>query len=91
VPLDPALGAGAIPSDFDAHNAPSTYYFGNLDNQRIAFSRGFTTLSQMDLGGRIKTRNGAYALQSLWEEAVGGLESYTSHWSDIIISGQHLF
>jgi transglutaminase-like putative cysteine protease len=91
VPLDPALGSGAVPAAFDAHNNPSTYYFGNLDNQRIAFSRGFTTLSQMDLGGRIKTRNGAYALQSLWEEAVGGLEAYTSRWSDIIISGSHLF
>jgi transglutaminase-like putative cysteine protease len=91
VPLDPALGAGALPAAFDAHDNPSAYYFGNLDNQRIAFSRGFTTLSQMDLGGRIKTRDGAYALQSLWEEAVGGLEAYTSRWSEIIISGQHLY
>lgn len=89
VPLDPTLGAGDIPPDFDAHDNPSTYYFGNLDNQRITFSRGLAVFSQMDPQGRITTRDRAYALQSLWEEAVGGLEDYTALWSDIIISGKY--
>ena len=89
VPLDPTLGAGDIPTDFDAPDNPSTYYFGNLDNQRITFSRGLAVFSQMDPQGRITTRDRAYALQSLWEEAVGGLEDYTALWSDIIISGKY--
>ncbi|MDR3304208.1 MAG: IPT/TIG domain-containing protein [Treponema sp.] len=91
VPLDAALGAGAAPPTFNAPPSPATYYFGNLDNQRLTFSRGLTMLSQMDIRGRTKTRDGAYALQNVWEEAVGGLESYTSRWSAIIISGQHRF
>lgn len=87
IPLDPGLGAAAAPQDFNLPPEPKTYYFGNLDNQRIAFSRGLRSLSQMDPRGRIAVRNRDYALQNLWEEAVGGLESYSSLWSDITITG----
>ncbi|MDR2419574.1 MAG: IPT/TIG domain-containing protein [Treponema sp.] len=89
VPLDPTLGAGEIPPNFNAHDNPSTYYFGNLDNQRITFSRGLAVFSQMNPQGKITTRDRTYALQSLWEEAVGGLEDYTALWSDVIISGKY--
>jgi transglutaminase-like putative cysteine protease len=89
IPLDLGLGAEAAPQDFNLPQAPRTYYFGNLDNQRIAFSRGQRTLSQMDPRGRIAVRNRDYALQNLWEEAVGGLDSYSSLWSDITITGMY--
>lgn len=89
VPLDPGLGAGAAPADFNLRRDPGTYYFGNLDNQRIAFSRGQGSLSQMDPRGRIAVRSRDYALQNLWEEAVGGLESYSSLWSDIAVTGMY--
>ncbi|MDR2536965.1 MAG: IPT/TIG domain-containing protein [Treponema sp.] len=89
VPLDPTLGAGDIPPNFGTLDNPAIYYFGNLDNQRITFSRGLAVFSQMDPQGRITTRDRAHALQSLWEEAVGGLENYTATWSDIIISGKY--
>ncbi|MDR1972485.1 MAG: transcription factor [Treponema sp.] len=89
VPLDPALGAGAAPEGFSLRDDATSWYFGNLDNQRIAFSRGQTILSQMDPRGRTVSRNRDYALQNLWEEAVGGLESYSSLWGDINITGTY--
>jgi hypothetical protein len=68
---------------FDYRN----YYFGNIDNQRIAFSRGDLTLAQMESRGRVVSHYQSYSLQNIWEEAAGGLESYTSLWGDITISG----
>jgi transglutaminase-like putative cysteine protease len=90
IPVDPCLGAGAAPEDFNLHPEPGLYYFGNLDNQRITFSRGQEVLSQMDPRGRITVRNRDYALQNLWEEAIGGIESYSSLWSDITITGMYV-
>jgi transglutaminase-like putative cysteine protease len=87
IPLDPALGAGAAPPLFNLRNDRADYYFGSLDNQHIAFSRGQAALSQMDPRGRGAVRVRDYALQNLWEEAVGGLDSYSSLWSDVTITG----
>jgi len=87
IPVDPALGAGVAPADFILRDNPAAYYFGNADNQRIAFSRGQAILAQMDPRGRIAGRSRDFALQNIWEEAVGGLDSYSSLWSDVIITG----
>jgi transglutaminase-like putative cysteine protease len=90
IPLDPALGAGAAPPSFSLRPDRASYYFGNMDNQRLSFSRGQTLLSQMDPRGRAAVRDRDYALQTLWEEAVGGLESYSSLWSDVTINGVYV-
>jgi hypothetical protein len=92
VPVDPAMGAsvlqnGAVPSPFIINENKASFYFGNLDSQRIAFSRGFTHFSPMDPRGRTVTRNRSYSLQNLWEEVIGGIESYSSLWGDITITG----
>jgi len=87
VPVDPAMGSGAIPESFVTKEEPAGYYFGNLDNQRIAFSRGEPVLTQMENRGRPVSHTHSYSLQNIWEEASGGLESYTSLWGDITISG----
>jgi len=87
VPLDPALGAGASPDDFNLRDDHASYYFGNLDNQRIAFSRGEHFLSQMTPRGRITYRSREYSLQNIWEEAAEGIGSYSSFWSDVTITG----
>jgi transglutaminase-like putative cysteine protease len=87
VPLDPALGAGAAPRGFALREDAESWYFGSLDNQRIAFSRGQNLLSQMDPRGRTVVRSREYAFQNLWEEAVGGLKSYSSLWGDVTITG----
>jgi hypothetical protein len=102
IPVDPVMGAGAVSfaegsgflsmqggaaestvSELDLAN----FYFGNIDNMRIAFSRGDLVLSQMESRGRLVSRTQSYSLQNIWEEAAGGLESYSSLWGDIIIKG----
>ena len=87
IPVDPALGAGAAPSDFNLLEDHARFYFGNMDNQRVAFSRGEHALSQMTPSGRTVQRVREHSLQNLWEEAAGGLESYSSLWSDVTITG----
>jgi transglutaminase-like putative cysteine protease len=87
IPVDPAMGAEAVPDSFIVNQEAGSYYFGNIDSQRIAFSRGELTLSQIESRGRLVSHKQSYSLQNIWEEAVGGLESYSSLWGDIIISG----
>ncbi|MDR1412117.1 MAG: IPT/TIG domain-containing protein [Spirochaetaceae bacterium] len=90
IPADPALGAGAAPAAFNLRPDAASYYFGSLDNQRICFSRGETTLPQMESQGRVTARSRGYALQNIWEEAAGGLISYSSLWGDITINGVYV-
>jgi len=84
---DAASGARAIPQPFAIQEEQANIYFGNIDSQRIAFSRGFTILSPMDPHGRTVAHNRSYSLQNLREEVVGGIESYSSLWGDITITG----
>jgi hypothetical protein len=90
VPLDPALGAGAAPQDFVLREDNAAYYFGNLDNSHIAFSRGEPFLLQMTPLGRTVQRSREYSLQNNWEEASGGIESYSSQWSNVTITGMYV-
>ncbi|MDR0457288.1 MAG: IPT/TIG domain-containing protein [Treponema sp.] len=87
VPVDPAMGAKAIPAPFSVYEEQPNFYFGNIDNQRIAFSRGFSNLSPMDPHGRTAVQSRSYSLQNIREEAIGGIESYSSLWGDITITG----
>jgi len=87
VPTDPAAGTGSIAEVFISKEDPAGFYFGNMDNNRIAFSRGEIILSQMENRGRLVSLTQSYSLQNIWEEASGGLESYNSLWGDVIISG----
>jgi len=98
LPVDPAMGTGAIHLT-DGANTQSNeetatgerdlanFYFGNVDNQRIMFSRGELVLSQIESRGRLVSRPQSYSLQNVWEESEGGLESYSSLWGDITIGG----
>jgi len=100
LPVDPGVGAGVVKLADSAvlrsDGGPATardlanFYFGNLDNQRIAFSRGEPVLLQIESRGRLVSRPQSYSLQNVWEESVGGLESYSSLWGDIIISGIYI-
>jgi len=87
IPVDPAMGAGAISDTFGVRSDKQNYYFGNIDSQRIAFSRGFANLSPMDPRGRTAAHGRFYSLQNIREEAIGGIESYSSLWGDITITG----
>jgi transglutaminase-like putative cysteine protease len=88
VPVDPALGAGAAPAFFPLRKDHAAFYFGSMDNQRVTFSRGDAALPRQDAAsGRPAARDRAFALQSIWEEAAGGLEAYSSLWSDVAVTG----
>jgi hypothetical protein len=89
VPVDPALGAGALDIGSFGINIDDRagYYFGNLDNRHLAFSVGEATLSPVDALGRTSGRGQTYAFQNIWEEASAGIDAYSSFWSDINIVG----
>jgi len=87
IPVDIAMAAGAVPESFVVKQDQADFYFGSIDSQRVAFSRGELNLSQMDSRGRLVSHTRSYSLQNIWEEATGGLESYSSLWGDIIITG----
>jgi transglutaminase-like putative cysteine protease len=87
IPVDPALGAGAAPEYFELPEDTAAYYFGNIDSQRIIFSRGELNHTALDPRGRRTKQAHEYALQNYWEEATGDLEAYSSFWSDIQIVG----
>jgi len=87
IPVDPAFGAGAVPLTSAPRADAKDFYFGNMDNQRIVFSRGEAELSPMDPRGRTATRTRSYAFQSIWEETIGGIDAYSSLWNDIVVSG----
>jgi transglutaminase-like putative cysteine protease len=90
IPVDPAMGAGAVPDSFNFRPDRERFYFGSLDSQRIAFSRGESGLSPMDPRGRPVFHSRSYSLQNLWEEVAGGIESYSSLWGDITITGMYV-
>jgi len=90
VPVDPAMGAGAVPASFIEMEDHANFYFGCLDSRRITLSRGEPNLSQMESRGRVVSHPRSYSIQNIWEEAAGGLESYSSLWGDIIITGIYI-
>ncbi|HUX37586.1 MAG TPA: transglutaminase domain-containing protein [Rectinemataceae bacterium] len=87
VPMDPILGSGARPGGFQPAFDDVGKYFGNLDDRRIAFSRGYVDLEPMAANGRRASPSRPVAYQNWFEEAAGALEAYSSFWSDIEVTG----
>ncbi len=83
VPVDPLLGDGAriipLPPDLN----PVEFYFGNLDNSHITFSKGEIIIKQQTPRGKTIHKERIGSLQTIHEEAVGSLYSYSSKWLDI--------
>ncbi|MCQ2240661.1 transglutaminase domain-containing protein [Treponema sp.] len=86
-PVDVALACGIEFSPFKAIENVQEFYFGNIDCQHIAFSRGFHQIKQSSLNSKIVYRPRTYALQSIWEEAGDATSSYSSLWNNPIILG----
>jgi transglutaminase-like putative cysteine protease len=91
VPVDPVLGdektlIPTIPAeDFDG----KSYYFGNLDNQHVTFTKGLEEVNQMNPAGRTRQRQELPYLLTIHEEAVGGLTSYTASFEDLTVTGTY--
>ncbi|MFI3257048.1 MAG: transglutaminase domain-containing protein [Spirochaetales bacterium] len=87
IPADPALGANLPYKAFTNRENPAEFYFGNIDAQHIAFSRGQTKINQTHIMGKKVYRPKSYALQSIWEESTSGVIGYSSYWPDARIIG----
>ena len=86
VPVDPFLGDGARYGDFpdqkDLENIePRNYYFGNIDNHHISFSRGLVSIPAQNPHGRRIMHDRMYSLQTVHEEVAGEIESYNTEWT----------
>lgn len=86
-PVDVALAAGLDFESFTNIENPATYFFGNLDNQHIAFSRGWKQIKASLFNSKIVYRPRTYALQSIWEESGDSTSSYSSLWNNPVIIG----
>lgn len=86
-PVDIALGAGEKFNSFSQIDDPRTYYFGNMDSQHIAISRGFNQIKGSLLNSKTVYRPRTYALQSIWEETSSSNANYSSLWNNPVILG----
>lgn len=87
IPVDPILGEGKIRVNIPPEVDPYAYFFGNLDFNHLALSKGLIDLNQMNPHGRAVMRTDIPSLQVIHEEATGALASYNAYWSDLEILG----
>ena len=83
IPVDTALGDGMNINGLKLPENPVKYYFGNVDNQRIIFSKGIVEIEPINPDGRVVRKDRAYSLQTMYEEYSDSIKSYKSSWSDI--------
>jgi transglutaminase-like putative cysteine protease len=90
IPVDPHMGEGKSPvvgQDQDVD--PKAYYFGNLDNRHVTFTKGLVMVNQMDPKGQARHHAELPYLFSLDEEAVGGLTAYAVRFEDLELTGTY--
>jgi hypothetical protein len=61
--------------------------FAALNSDHVAFSRGWRAVKSAFPDSHIVYRPRTFAFQSIWEESTVGTESYSSFWSDPVITG----
>lgn len=84
IPADPYLG--------DLSPEDQEYYFGNIDNRHVSFSKGLVDVPPMTPYGEKVSFGDAgydklYSLQKIYEESVGDLLSYSTSWYDVTVIG----
>ncbi len=85
IPVDPTLGDGAAYGNFPQGNEDvKEYYFGNLDNSHITFSRGVIPIKSFLPEGISISKPRMYSIQTAYEEA-SGLDYYDTLWKDVRI------
>ena len=88
IPVDVALGMNLPYKAFRPVENSAEFYFGNLDAQHIAFSKGWNEIKQtISQNSKIVYRPKSYALQSIWEESSEGNVNYSSLWNAPIVLG----
>ncbi len=93
IPADPALGDDLHAETFTERAAgvdnPGTYYFGNIDSRRVAFSTGMVPIPSLHPDAREREPSYRYSLQSRYEELSGSLSGYTSRWKPVRFLGEY--
>jgi len=84
IPVDPALADGAGIYDIQVED-PVSFYFGNLENQHICFSRQVVQIPKVNPLSKTVVRKDLYSLQTSSEEYPPALEGYVTKWPDIRI------
>jgi hypothetical protein len=85
--VDVALGAGLEYEKWLDDAEDNMFYFGNMDNHHICFSRGWTQLKPFSKDNKIVQHPRSFALQSIWEEASEETSKYSSFWSVPVVKG----
>ncbi|MCQ2575751.1 MAG: IPT/TIG domain-containing protein [Treponema sp.] len=86
IPVDIALGAGLEYKAWDDIDV-NKYYFGNMDNHHILFSRGWNNMKPFAQENKIVHYPRSFALQNIWEEASASTVNYSSYWGIPVIKG----
>jgi transglutaminase-like putative cysteine protease len=89
VPADPALADRGAPDDFPLPQDAANYFFGNITNRHIAFSRGLLQAKKIRPNGRTIEQPEMHSLQTIYAEAVGALESYSGMWNTLQVIGAY--
>ncbi len=84
VPVDPAMGDSAGRYDLQVEE-PGTFYFGNLENQHIAFSRQVIQIPKVNPRSLVSMNTNPYALMTAYEEYPETLETYQVDRQDILV------
>ncbi|MBR4375330.1 MAG: IPT/TIG domain-containing protein [Treponema sp.] len=89
VPVDVSIALGLEFSAFKelSDTTAADFYFGNIENQHVAFSRGWNEIKQSLVNGKIVYRPKTFAFQSIWEETSEGRVNYSSLWNNPIVTG----
>ncbi len=91
VPADPLLAKEKTLSPLFSESDVDlkSYYFGNLDNGHITFTKGLGKVSQITPDGRVKREPGLPFLLTIHEESVGALSSYKTQFEDLEVTGTY--
>lgn len=94
IPVDVSLGKGLDYKGFRSafivngeEGDKKDFYFGNLDAQHIAFSRGWNEIKASSTNSKVLYRPRTYAFQSVWEESTSESVNYSSLWNTPSVLG----
>lgn len=85
IPVDLILGSGIVYPGMEENTKNKTFYFGSIDANRIAFSRGWNRLISTNINNKKIYHPRSFALQSVWEEYSEENKAYVSSWEDITV------
>jgi transglutaminase-like putative cysteine protease len=89
VPADPALADRRPAEDFPLPANAADYFFGNITNRHIIFSRGLLQAKKVSPRGRTIEQEEMHSLQTIYAEATGALESYSGVWNNLQVIGAY--